>query len=77
MVDDEQTELEFWSDGEVFKFELDSSEFEASLEQTGEPIIIKRVVKSAGCKCTKCGEFYEFSEPNQEDGTFKCWGCRH
>lgn len=32
---------------------------------------------SDGCSCKKCKEFFEFAEPNQEDGTLICWACRH
>ncbi len=33
--------------------------------------------KSEGCSCKKCKEFFEYAEPNQEDGTLICWACRH
>ena len=33
--------------------------------------------KSEGCTCKKCKEFFEYAEPNQEDGTLICWACRH
>jgi len=33
--------------------------------------------KSDGCFCKKCKEFFEYAEPNQEDGTLICWACRH
>lgn len=33
--------------------------------------------KSDGCSCKKCREFFEYAEPNQEDGTLICWACRH
>jgi hypothetical protein len=29
-----------------------------------------------GCICKKCKEFYPYAEPNQEDGTLICYGCR-
>lgn len=29
-----------------------------------------------GCVCKKCKEFYPYAEPNQEDGTLVCYGCR-
>jgi hypothetical protein len=29
-----------------------------------------------GAACTRCGEFNEYAEPNQPDGTFKCFQCR-
>lgn len=32
--------------------------------------------KSDGCTCKKCKEFYQYAEPNQEDGTLICYGCR-
>lgn len=31
---------------------------------------------SAGLKCGRCQEFYPYAEPNQPDGTLKCWSCR-
>lgn len=37
----------------------------------------KKKKESAGCKCKKCKEFYDYAEPNQEDGTLVCWSCRH
>lgn len=30
--------------------------------------------QKSGCKCTRCGEFYEYANPVPD---FKCWGCRH
>jgi formylmethanofuran dehydrogenase subunit E len=32
--------------------------------------------KSNGCTCLKCGEIYPYAEPNQLDGSFKCYSCR-
>lgn len=32
--------------------------------------------KELGCKCKRCEDFNEYAEPNQEDGTFICYGCR-
>lgn len=32
--------------------------------------------ESKGCLCKKCNDFNEYAEPNQEDGTFICYGCR-
>jgi hypothetical protein len=29
-----------------------------------------------GCTCKKCKEFYQYAEPNQEDGTLICYSCR-
>jgi hypothetical protein len=37
----------------------------------------KRVKREPdGCACKKCHEFYQFAEPNQEDGTLICYSCR-
>lgn len=32
--------------------------------------------KSDGCSCKKCKEYYQYAEPNQDDGTLICYGCR-
>jgi hypothetical protein len=32
---------------------------------------------SDGLSCKNCGNFYPFSEPNQEDGTLICYSCRN
>lgn len=32
--------------------------------------------KSKGCICKECKEFSEYAEPNQEDGSFKCYSCK-
>jgi hypothetical protein len=29
-----------------------------------------------GCTCKKCKEHYQYAEPNQDDGTLICYGCR-
>src|SRR6185369_6632012 len=31
---------------------------------------------SDGCVCKKCKEYYQYAEPNQDDGTLICYGCR-
>lgn len=31
---------------------------------------------SDGCTCKKCKEYYQYAEPNQDDGTLICYGCR-
>ena len=36
----------------------------------------KKSAKSDGCTCKKCKEYYPYAEPNQEDGTLVCYGCR-
>lgn len=36
------------------------------------------VVKSSGLTCKNCRDFFPYAEEsNQEDGSFKCWGCRN
>lgn len=41
------------------------------------PPIEEKKEKSEGCTCKKCREFFEYAEPNQDDGTMICWACRH
>lgn len=50
------------------QFEFDFSDFDFS------PKKIEK--KSDGCVCQKCQEIYPYAEPNQEDGSFKCYSCR-
>lgn len=34
--------------------------------------------KAKGQVCKSCKEFYEYAEePNQKDGSFKCFSCRN
>lgn len=37
----------------------------------------KKKKDSVGCSCKKCKEYFDYAEPNQEDGTLICWACRH
>jgi hypothetical protein len=30
-----------------------------------------------GMYCINCGEFYEYAEPNQSDGSLICYSCRN
>lgn len=32
---------------------------------------------SDGCLCIKCKEFFPYAEPNQQDGSLICYGCRN
>ena len=41
-----------------------------------DKMIYKIVSILDGCFCAMCHEFYQFSEPNQNDGTLICWSCR-
>lgn len=44
---------------------------------TKESVKVKPKDGRDGCDCVKCKTFFEFAEPNQEDGTLICWACRH
>jgi formylmethanofuran dehydrogenase subunit E len=37
---------------------------------------LQKTKKSNGCTCKSCNEIYPYDEPNQKDGTFKCYSCR-
>jgi hypothetical protein len=37
-----------------------------------EPVVIK----SEGCFCKRCGDFFPYAVPNMKDGTLKCYSCR-
>lgn len=58
-----------WQLGETLEFDFD---FDIGLPP--EPALIPK--KSNGCTCIKCQEIYPYAEPNQWDGTFKCYSCR-
>ena len=36
----------------------------------------EKISNKDGCTCKKCKEFYQYAEPNQDDGTLICYGCR-
>ena len=47
--------------------------------QTATPAQEKKTKKKPeedGCVCKKCKQFYQYAEPNQEDGTLICYSCR-
>lgn len=70
-MSDVDEQEEFWTGGEVYS--ITGVDLGTGDSCTGT--VVKK--KSEGCICTKCGEFYQYAEPNQENDTFKCWGCRH
>lgn len=37
---------------------------------------IRRRKGKDGMFCCKCGQFYDFAEANQEDGSMICYSCR-
>jgi hypothetical protein len=75
--DDEITgEDEFWHIGERFDYEFIEDEGPSIRRNDDYPVIVKRSRKN-GCTCKACGEIYPYAEPNQKDGSFKCWSCRN
>jgi len=41
------------------------------------PVIVEeKKINKDGCRCKKCKEYYEFAQPNQDDGTLICYVCR-
>jgi len=58
------------------KILLDDENFPAEIIilTDGEQIIKNN--SANGCTCRKCGNFNEYAEPNQQDGTFVCFGCK-
>lgn len=38
--------------------------------------VVEKKKDSDGCTCKKCKEYYQYAEPNQDDGTLICYGCR-
>ena len=47
-----------------------------AIENAIKEIDEKEKVKSNGCFCAKCKEFFPYAEPNMEDGTLICYSCR-
>lgn len=40
-------------------------------------IVASKIVDGVdGFPCKRCGSFYEYAVPNQDDGTLICWSCR-
>lgn len=64
--------LSCMGDLDSFVFDFDIS---GNHETDDYAVEVKK--KSNGCTCESCGELYPYAEPNQKDGKFKCWGCRH
>lgn len=38
---------------------------------------VVKIVRTGPVCCGKCGNFNDYAEPNQADGTFVCYSCRH
>lgn len=63
----------------MYKYGADQSKFNYSLSMKRDGIVKSRILAPGeydGCRCTKCGNFYPYAEPNQEDGTLICYSCR-
>lgn len=72
--DEEVTgEGEFWVIGETFEFDFITED--PSIQQNDDYAVVVR--RNHTCICTQCGEIFPYAEPNQQDGSFKCWSCRH
>lgn len=37
----------------------------------------RAVIVHKPCVCKDCGDIFPQAEPNQKDGSFKCWSCRN
>jgi hypothetical protein len=59
-----------WNGFQWVQFSLDPS-----AENAATPPQAKKD-SSAGCTCKSCNDLYPQSEPNQDDGSFVCYGCR-
>lgn len=58
----------------IMDYEFDQDDIEMVVGTQAE---FKAVVSSDGMTCGRCGNLYPYAEgPNQDDGSFKCWGCR-
>jgi hypothetical protein len=64
-----------YNDDEPFSFELD---LPYCVEYDDYPVIVKEKIKyKDGAVCINCNELYPYvEEPNQKDGSFKCYSCR-
>lgn len=57
------------SNDDQFAFEFDIS---LDLPEEDDRAVIVRKPQT----CKQCNEIYPYAEPNQKDGTFKCYSCR-
>lgn len=73
--ENESSELSYYYNGLRWD---DGHSWNMSNENTYVKMQIQSKQKSIfdGCFCKRCGNYSKYSEPNQEDGTFKCFGCR-
>ena len=64
VTQEEYPEDIFWSEGEF----ISPKDAPSSQKKKRDP---------DGCFCVKCKEFFPYAEPNQTNGTMKCWSCRN
>jgi DNA-directed RNA polymerase subunit RPC12/RpoP len=78
---EDETAMEIEGEGEFlsFNFELDLPEAAEPLDDFAVVVKKKKIKKPGnGYTCSGCGEIYPYAEePNQKDGSFKCWACRN
>jgi formylmethanofuran dehydrogenase subunit E len=67
-IDDPDDNDYLYGSGNTFYFDIDQYAYD------DYPVIVEKKVNKT-CVCDKCGELYPHSEPNREDGSFRCWGC--
>ena len=48
----------------------------SKLVPTNTIVMLKIGDEPDGLPCKKCRSFFEYAEPNQDDGTLVCWSCR-
>lgn len=62
------------SKNEFDKFNLYGWAFSKHLNVVSNIVIVDK--KENGCICFSCKEFYPYAQPNQTNGTLKCYSCR-
>lgn len=62
--------------GQLIALKIDKRFLDCSMIYVSQSNVFKISDIMDGMICSSCKEFYKFSEPNQEDGTLKCWRCR-
>jgi len=78
VVEEDEIDLddEFWQIGETIEFDFVEDEGPSKSPTDDYPVVVKR--SKNGYTCKSCGELYPYADrPNQKDGSFKCWSCRH
>jgi len=58
------------------KMLIDKRYLNENVVYISEKMIASIIKRDEGLNCANCREFVKWAEPNQEDGTFVCYGCR-